>query len=88
MDLFAPRVRPELGQVQRVKRWVEAALGTSDGTIVMVTELACTEPGCPPLETVIAVLEGDGSRRQATIHKSVVDVTGHDVSAVVPRLRP
>jgi hypothetical protein len=39
-----------------VKRWVRELFMPSDEATVMVTELHCSEPGCPPLETVIATL--------------------------------
>ena len=33
----------------QVRRWVEEQLGVEDPTTVLVTELACHEPGCPPI---------------------------------------
>ncbi|MBX3226982.1 MAG: hypothetical protein KIT84_41040 [Labilithrix sp.] len=47
--------------------------------VVMATELRCTEPGCPPLETVIAVMGDAGGRRQFKIHKAIEAVTYDDV---------
>jgi nitrate reductase delta subunit len=41
----------------------------SDDDIVMVTELACLVPGCPPLETVFAFWPAGGQRRQFKIFK-------------------
>jgi len=82
MDLFAPRVRPAWECVATVKQWVVAALALPESATVMVTELACTEPGCPPLETVIAVLDsadGKGRRRQHTFHKALTNVSWADV---------
>jgi hypothetical protein len=35
----------------------------------MVTELECREPGCPPIETVIAIFQGKGRNSQHKIHK-------------------
>jgi hypothetical protein len=46
----------------------------------MVTELECREPGCPPIETVIALLEGPGKTTQFKIHKMAGDVTRSDVA--------
>ena len=45
----------------------------------MVSELRCSEPGCPPLETMIAVLDGPGRRRQFKFHKPIADVTQDDI---------
>jgi len=65
-----------------VKRWVVEALGPCDDRTVMVTELACSEPGCPPVETVIALL-APGRQDQVKIHKALADVTSADVGALL-----
>lgn len=45
-----------------------------------VAELRCAEPGCPPVETVVAVLGAPGgSPRQWKIHKPMSEVTRGDV---------
>lgn len=61
-----------------VRSWVRAALDLDDETHIMVTELACTERDCPPVETVFAVLE-PGARRQWTVHGPVASLTEADV---------
>jgi hypothetical protein len=81
MSLFdSPRKDP--ARTARVKAWVAEALGLGDEIALMVTELRCTEPGCPPLETVVAILGGDGPNRQYKIHKPLDDVTREDVRAI------
>jgi hypothetical protein len=47
-------------------------LGENDA--VMVTELACSEPGCPPRETVIAVLADGQPPQQWKFHQAAADV--------------
>ncbi|MFV2175526.1 hypothetical protein ACFHW2_34220 [Actinomadura sp. LOL_016] len=42
-----------------------------EDTTVMVGQFACGEPGCPPLETVIAVLTTDGPPRRWTLHRPI-----------------
>lgn len=44
----------------------------------MVTELACREPGCPPVETVIGLL-APGNQTQHKIHKPLTDIVAADV---------
>jgi hypothetical protein len=81
MSLFdSPRRDP--ARTARIKAWAAEALGLGDEIAVMVTELRCTEPGCPPLETVVAVLGGGGPTRQYKIHKPLDDVTREDVRAI------
>lgn len=39
-----------------LKNLVRSVQRLNADAIVLVQQLACTEPGCPPLETVVAVL--------------------------------
>jgi hypothetical protein len=80
--LFSPRPGRAPGRTTEIKAWTTEALGLTDDVAVMVTELRCTEPGCPPLETIVAVLGGDGPTRQYKIHKRLDDVTREDVRAI------
>lgn len=67
----------------QVKGWVRERFGLGEETPVMVTELRCTEPGCPPVETAIAILEAPGDRRRYKIHKPVSEVVPEDVAGLV-----
>ena len=50
-------------------------------TSVLVQQLACAEPGCPPVETVVAVL---GSRRRTwKIPNPTAEVSENDLRAVI-----
>ncbi|MEM7275782.1 MAG: hypothetical protein AAF547_22090 [Actinomycetota bacterium] len=61
----------------QVRAWVLAEIGEESAT-VLVTELTCTEPGCPPIETVIGLLGTDG-QTQYKIHKPLAEVSQADV---------
>jgi hypothetical protein len=69
---------------REIKAWVIEALALPAEATVMVTELACKEPGCPPIETVIAVLRGPKDTLQFKAHRAAVDL---DKDAVVALLR-
>ena len=78
------RIAPDRNPAQRaaiartIKTWVkEADLAPEDATL-LVTELSCSEPGCPPVETVIAVLSC-GARTQWKLHRRMTDVTREDI---------
>lgn len=62
-------------QLRELKETVRALLGLDDDTAVMVRQLTCTEPGCPPVETVIAALPMDGEARRWTLHRPVDEIT-------------
>lgn len=80
MNLFGGRRSIDQAQADRIKSWACATWALPDEATVMVTELECREPGCPPIETVIVLLEGPGKTRQYKIHKSAGEVIQADVS--------
>lgn len=77
----SPLGRPAVPReaLQRVKDAVRSLLGSGDDTAVVVRQLECREPGCPPIETVIAVLPADGPARRWTAHRPVAEITEDDV---------
>jgi hypothetical protein len=86
MNLFGSRPRQDPGRITEIKEWAAEVLRLPADTSVLVTELHCTEPGCPPLETVIAVLDQPGRPRQYKIHKAIADVQFADVLQVANRI--
>ena len=48
--------RPNLETVRRIKRVLIAALELPEDAIITVSQLACMEEDCAPLETVIGLL--------------------------------
>ncbi len=49
---------------------------------VTVTELACLEEGCPPVETAIGVLRPDAPQLQCKLHKPMDAVDAGDLAQV------
>ncbi|WP_246096034.1 hypothetical protein [Streptomyces botrytidirepellens] len=66
-----------------MKQTIRRLLGLDDDTAVVVRQLACTEPGCPPLETVIAVLPMNGRARRWTLHTTAEEITEDDLRAAL-----
>ena len=68
-----------LTAVEQLKDWTRSrfALGAED--TVMVTEVASTLPGFPPVETVVGFWTGDGVRHHYKVFKPVEDVVAADV---------
>jgi hypothetical protein len=66
-----------------VKTWARELFGLGDDDTVLVSELTCSEPGCPPLETVIALIEAEGGRRQFKLHRALADITRADIAALI-----
>ncbi len=69
-------------RIREVRQWVRDRLGIPPEVTVMVTELQCSEPGCPPVETVVAVLYGPGRTVQARVPRPLAEVTEADVEAL------
>lgn len=65
--------------IQELKRRALKLLSTSEEDTVMVNELACTEPGCPPVETVIALLRAGQPPMSLKIHKPAREVSDQDI---------
>jgi hypothetical protein len=75
--------RRDPGDAARVRALARNVIDDDDVRI-LVTELACTEPGCPPTETVIALMQ-PGTPIQVKIHKPLCTVTKDDVIRALSR---
>ncbi|MDO9442317.1 MAG: hypothetical protein Q7T73_15620 [Beijerinckiaceae bacterium] len=63
----------------RVKQWTRMRFRLSEDDVVMVAEVECALPGCPPLETVLAFWTDDGRRRHYKFFKPVEQVVEDDL---------
>ncbi len=77
----SPR-RPNRERVRQIKEALRAALSLPDGTTVTVTELACLEEGCAPIETVVALLRPDAPPLQHKLNKPTDAVDAEDLVQV------
>lgn len=75
---FARKGPEHRAALARVKEFVRENFRLTDETI-LVTELACQVPGCPPLETVIAFWGKDEKRRHYKVFKPVAEVVMEDL---------
>jgi hypothetical protein len=75
------RQRPEGNRaaIARVKSYVRDRFKLGPEDVVMVNELECSLPGCPPLETIIAFWTEDTQRRHYKIFKPVREVVEDDL---------
>ncbi len=64
--------------LDRVREWTRARFKLADEAAILVAEVACMLPGCPPLETVVAFWN-DGKRHHFKIFKPVNDVIYDDL---------
>jgi nitrate reductase delta subunit len=77
MLAFAKKNPGHTAALDRVREWVRARFALGDAAI-LVAEVACAVPGCPPIETVIAFWS-DELRHHFKVFKPVADVTDDDL---------
>ena len=75
--------RPEAEAVARIKAWALDALAPPAGTTLAVNEIACLDPACPGLETVILVMEPGRKTRAYKVVKALDMVTEQDIREVL-----
>ena len=76
-----PAPRPDPAHVTALKATVRQALQLDLDTAVVVQQLACAEPDCPQVETVIAVLSTP--RRTWKIARPTADISSTDLATVL-----
>ena len=64
---------------RRLKDVVRSHFRLGEEDVIMITELECQVPGCPPLETVIAFWCEDEKRRHLKVFKPLVEVVEDDL---------
>lgn len=71
---LGPGTPPDPARVRQVKEWVRQAFSLDDTVVVIAAEVACTEDGCPPIETVIGIMAEEG-RVEHRLHLRIADIT-------------
>jgi nitrate reductase delta subunit len=71
---------PEHGAaLDRVREWTRARFKLPDDAAILVAEVACLLPGCPPLETAIAFWTEGDRRHHFKVFKPVSEVVCDDL---------
>jgi hypothetical protein len=73
----ADRDPDHLRALDSVREWVREQFELDD-TAILVAEVACAVPGCPPVETVIVFWSGE-RRHHFKVFKPVADVVADDL---------
>jgi hypothetical protein len=71
--------RPSPQALERVRDWTRERFALGDDDALLVTEVACSQPGCPPLETVVAFWTDGAKRHHFKIFKPVAQVQPGDL---------
>lgn len=74
------RKAPEhVAAVEGLRRATRARFRLAADAAILVSEVACRMPGCPPVETVVAFWADNGERRQFKLFKPVAEVVEDDL---------
>jgi nitrate reductase delta subunit len=71
--LLRPAKKGQAEALERVREWVRERFKLAPEAVIMVSEVTCNLPGCPPLETVVAFWEND-QRHHFKLFKAVEEV--------------
>jgi nitrate reductase delta subunit len=65
--------------LDRVRAWTRERFSLAEDAAILVSEVTCALPGCPPRETVVAFWTGNGQRHQFKLFKPVAEVVADDL---------
>jgi nitrate reductase delta subunit len=69
---------PDGSALERVREWTRARFKLTDDETVMVSEITCSVPGCPPIETHVVFWTGAG-RHHFKIFKPLAETAEDDL---------
>jgi hypothetical protein len=65
--------------LEKVKVWTRESLELANDDTILVAEVACGRPGCPPLETVVTFWMGADKRHWFKVFKPVAEIVFDDL---------
>ena len=72
--------KPNVELIRKLKIQISKKYQLPESTIISVAELACHEPGCPPIETIITARAENGSMQNWRVGKSIDKIEESDLS--------
>jgi hypothetical protein len=80
LKLGSLKKNPEfLLNLEKVKAWTRERFTLSEEATILVSEISCTIPGCPPLETVVAFWTEDKKLHHFKLFKPLDEVVYDDL---------
>src|ERR1700742_3052955 len=72
-----------LAALEAVQGWTRRRFKLAPEAAVLVSEVACRLPGCPPLETVVAFWSEDDRRHQFKLYKPLAEIAYDDIGWLI-----
>ena len=85
MFIGSSKPKTDLNKVRKIKEALGETLSIQNNATITVTELTCLEEGCPPVETVVALLKVGSDPLQHKIHKPGAEFKAADLTEIAIR---
>ena len=85
MFIGSSKPKTDLNKVRKIKEALGETLSIQNNATITVTELTCLEEGCPPVETVVALLKVGSDPLQHKIHKPAAEFKAADLTEIAIR---
>ena len=73
-DILGLSTRPVGDDTKRVKALIRKLWCAPEDVVIMVSELRCYKDGCPDVETVVAIMEGNSEPTKVKIDKPIAEL--------------
>lgn len=83
LDAPARRARGTKPESQWLREWAFERLRLSESDTVSVHEVACADPGCADVETVVVVFRTGNPPLRLRVGKRLAEVTPDDLDALI-----
>ena len=71
--------KPNVENIRNLKIIISEKYNIPENSILSIAELACHEPNCPPIETIITERNENGKVRNWRIAKPINDIQETDI---------
>ena len=85
MFIGSSKPKTDLNKIRKIKQALGEILSIQNNSTITVTELTCLEKGCPPVETVVALLKAGSDPLQHKIHKPAAELKAADLTEIAIR---
>lgn len=83
LKAWRTRSAERAGIAARLKQELIVALGMSEADALAVNEIACADPGCPDMETIVLVMRAGAPTRALRIRRPMDAVDAQDIADLI-----
>ena len=83
LKAWRTRSAERAGIAARLKQELIVALGLTEADALAVNEIACADPGCPDMETIVLVMRAGAPTRALRIRRPMDAVDVQDIADLI-----